>query len=63
MNIQEIEELMDDTRRLPRVSDKVALSSALAALEIARQLVILNEHLASSGETRKAKGATASKKR
>jgi hypothetical protein len=61
MTVKEIEELMEDTRRLPRVPDKVALASALAALEIARQLVILNENLA--GATPKAKSAAAGKKK
>ena len=57
MTVKEIEELMDDTKRLPRISDKVALASALAALEIARQLILLNENLsAGSGTKSKAGG-------
>jgi hypothetical protein len=63
MNIKEIEELMDDTKRLPRVSDKVALSTSLAALEIAKQLIILNENLAASGSAPKAKITAAGKKK
>ena len=61
MTIKEIDELMEDTRRLPRVPDKVALASALAALEIARQLVILNDNL--TGAAPKAKSASAGKRK
>jgi hypothetical protein len=46
MTLQELDELLDDTRRLPRAQDKVALHGAIASIEIARQLVILNERLA-----------------
>jgi hypothetical protein len=63
MNVKEIEELMDDTRRLPRVSDKVALSAALASLEIAKQLIILNENISASGGAPKAKATSAGKKK
>ena len=61
MTLQELDELLDDTRRLPRAQDKVALHGAIASIEIARQLVILNERLAQlapalSSKT-KAKGA------
>ena len=63
MTIKEIEELMEDTRRLPRVPDKVALASALAALEIAKQLIVLNDNFAASGNATKAKGAAAGKKK
>ena len=45
MTLQEIDALIEDTRKLPRAADKVALSTALATLEVARQLAILNEHL------------------
>ncbi len=48
MTIVEIEDLLEDTRKLPRAADKVALSTALGTLEIARQLAILNGHLGST---------------
>lgn len=47
MTIVEIEELLEDTRKLPRAADKVALSIAIGTLEIARQLAILNSQLES----------------
>ncbi len=53
MTIPEIEEMLDDTKRMPRATDKVALSTALGVLEIARQLMFLNQHL-----TAQAGGAT-----
>ena len=46
MNLEEIETLIDDTKRLPRAADKVALATALGVLEVARQLTILNSTLA-----------------
>ncbi|HEU5450512.1 MAG TPA: hypothetical protein VFU76_00925 [Terriglobales bacterium] len=46
MTLQEIDGLIEDTKKLPRAADKVALSTALGTLEVARQLAILNEHLA-----------------
>lgn len=46
MTLKEIEELIDDTKKLPRAADKVALASALGTLEVARQLTILNHRLA-----------------
>ena len=46
MTLQEIDELIDDTRRLPRAADKVALHTALGVLEVARQLFLLNAALA-----------------
>jgi len=48
MTITEIEDLIEDTKRLPRAADKVALATALAVLEVARQLSILNTTLAGS---------------
>lgn len=48
MTLKEIEELIDDTRRLPRAADKVALATALGVLEVARELKVLNEKLAAS---------------
>lgn len=46
MTLQEIETLIEDTKKLPRAADKVALASALGTLEVARQLAILNNTLA-----------------
>ena len=42
MTLEEIETLIEDTRRLPRAADKVALATALGVLELARQLAIMN---------------------
>jgi hypothetical protein len=53
MTLDEIEVLMDDTRRLPRAADKVALATALGVLELARQLSILNATLAAQGSKSK----------
>ncbi len=49
MTVQEIDVLIDDTKRLPRAADKVALATALGVLEVARQLAILNGNLANEG--------------
>ena len=46
MTMDELDELMNDTRKLPRAGDRVAQATALAALEIARQLTLLNQNLA-----------------
>ena len=46
MTMSEIETLQDDTRRLPHAADKVTLHTALGVIEIARQLMILNQSLA-----------------
>jgi len=54
MTLEQIEELIDDTRKLPRAADKVALATALGTLEVARQLTILNKNLA---DKNKAAGA------
>ena len=43
MTLEQLEELIDDTRKLPRAADKVALATALGTLEVARQLMILNQ--------------------
>jgi hypothetical protein len=43
MTLQEIDELVQDTQHLARVQDKVQLNLTLGVLEIARQLIILNE--------------------
>lgn len=63
MERREIEELLDETKRMARASDKVALNTAIGILEVARQLSILNETLgAANGQPRKAKAAGAGKK-
>ena len=51
MTLEQIEELIDDTRKLPRAADKVALATALGTLEVARQLTILNKNLADKNKT------------
>jgi hypothetical protein len=47
MTIRELEDLIEETRKLSRASDKAQLNMALGVLEVARQLAILNEQLAS----------------
>jgi hypothetical protein len=55
MTLDEIDTLIDDTKRLPRAADKVALATALGVLEVARQLTVLNNTLAQgNGKTAKA---------
>ncbi len=49
MTLEEIETLIEDTKRLPRAADKVALATALGVLEVARQLSLLNSTLAQEG--------------
>jgi hypothetical protein len=51
MTLDQIEELIEDTRKLPRAADKVALASALGTLEVARQLTIFNKTLAEKNKT------------
>jgi hypothetical protein len=46
MTLKELETLIDDTIKTPRATDKVALATSLGVLEIARQLMMLNERLA-----------------
>jgi len=60
MTLEQIEELIDDTRKLPRAADKVALAAALGTLEVARQLTILNRTLA-AGDKPQAKKKAAGK--
>jgi hypothetical protein len=47
MTIREIEDLLEETRKLSRASDKAQLNMAMGVLEIARQLAMLNEQLGS----------------
>jgi hypothetical protein len=63
MTLQEIDQLLEDTRRTPRATDKVALASALGVLEVARQLTLLNEKLAAPQRpARQVKAKAAAKK-
>ncbi len=58
MTLEEIETLIDDTKKLPHAGDRVALATAVGVLEVARQLSILNSALASAGLAKaKAKAA------
>ncbi len=57
MTLQEIETLMEDTRRTPRVGDRMQQAIALALLEIARQLTIQNERIKAQSGAPKAKAA------
>jgi hypothetical protein len=52
MTLEEIETLIEDTKRLARAADKVAQATALGVLEIARQLSILNAALSSQGKAK-----------
>lgn len=55
MTLEQIDELIEDTRKLPRAADKVALAQALGTLEVARPLTILNKTLAEEkGQAKKA---------
>ncbi len=56
MTLDELETLIDDTKKLPRAADKVALAQALATLEVARQLMILNQSRDNTGSKKKAAG-------
>ncbi|HEY5163151.1 MAG TPA: hypothetical protein VII81_09085 [Terriglobales bacterium] len=51
MTLEQIEELIEDTRKLPHANDKVALAAALGMLEVARQLTLLNRNLAEQKKT------------
>ena len=55
MTLEEIETLIEDTKRLPRAADKVALATALGVLEVARQLTIMNAAVAQQAKAGKAK--------
>lgn len=58
MTLQEIEQMMEDTRRAARVDDRMQQTTALALLEIARQLTIQNQRPAQNGAPKgKAKAA------
>ena len=64
MTLKELEDLLDDTRRLSHANDKVLQAQAMASIEIARQLIILNQHLAgNSGKLPAAKKPGKKKKR
>ena len=53
MERHEIEEMIEETKKLSRASDKAQLNMALGILEVARQLSILNEQLGSGDKTSK----------
>ena len=55
MTLEEIETLIEDTKRLSHISDKVTQATALGVLEIARQLSILNATLASQDKSKAGK--------
>ena len=55
MTLEEIDTLIEDTKRLPRAADKVAQATALGVLEVARQLAIMNAAMAQPGKAGKAK--------
>lgn len=46
MTLEELDSLQEDTRKAPRVADRAEQQLAVALIEVARQLVILNETLA-----------------
>lgn len=54
MTVREIEELLEETRKLPRAADKVAQHMAIGVLEIARQLAVYNEREGGAKKTAKA---------
>jgi len=54
MTLEEIETLIEDTKRLARVADKVAQATALGVLEVARQLTIMNAAVAQQAKAGKA---------
>jgi hypothetical protein len=62
MTIREIEDLLEETRKLSRASDKAQLNMAMGVLEIARQLAMLNEQLGSRPASKPAKAAAGKKK-
>ena len=54
MTLEEIETLIEDTKRLARVADNVAQATALGVLEVARQLTIMNAAVAEQAKAGKA---------
>ena len=62
MTLQEIETLMEDTRRAARVEDRMAQTTAIALLEIARQLAIQNQSAKAQNGAPKAKAKAAGRK-
>ena len=50
MTITELDQLLEDTRRVPRVEDRVGYNMTLAVIEIARQLMILNDKIGAAGQ-------------
>ena len=62
MTLQQIEQMMEDTRRSSRVDDRMTQTTALALLEIARQLTILNDRAEAQTAAPTGKGKAAGKK-
>ncbi len=60
MTLEELDVLLDDTRKLPRAADSVQQHMAIAIIEVARQLMILNRTLAGEKPKAKVKMARAS---
>ncbi len=61
MTLEELDTLLEDTRKLPRAADSVQQHMAIAIIEVARQLMILNQTLAGSAKPKaKVKMARAS---
>ena len=63
MTMQELDQLLEDTRRLPRVEDRVGHHTAIAIIEIARQLVLLNQKLGGGPAPKAVKNQTVKKKK
>ena len=62
MTVHELEELIEETRKLSRASDKAQLNMTLGVLEVARQLTILNGHLGEGGKPAAPKKAAGKRK-
>jgi hypothetical protein len=62
MTLQEIEQMMEDTRRAARVDDRMQQTTALALLEIARQLTLQNQRATAQNGAPKAKAKATGKK-
>ena len=63
MTLEELDELEHDTRRVPRVEDRVAFNMTLAVIEIARQLMLLNQKLGGAASPAQPATKQAAKKR
>jgi hypothetical protein len=63
MTITELDQLLEDTRRVPRVEDRVGYNMTLAVIEIARQLMILNDKIGGTGQPMSATAKTKAAKK